>query len=178
MRGRRGTAGLTRGVLQMAAAVAVHAAAAGCLPSARGLAVALPVGLVALLMLDRVLADQPLASVACGQLTAHSVLTVAAACTTASNAHTGAGSHVPMIFGHVAALVVCRAALGRAVLLAERGADLVLGLARRVLLVMAPVGAPVLPRLSDPAPAALVGRVVTLRACVRGPPRGVLLLVS
>lgn len=173
MGGRRGTVSLTAGVLQLSAALGVHAAAAGCLPSARGLAVALPLGLLALLLVGRVLEGRSVATLACGQLTAHSVLTVAAACTSHA-AH--AGSHVPMTMGHVAALVVCRAVLGRAVLLVERGAELVLGLARK--LVLAPVPAPVVPQLCDPAPAALVGRAVSGPACVRGPPRGVLLLVS
>ena len=177
MQGRSSTAGLTGCVLQLVAALAVHATAAGCLPSARSLLVWIPVGLLALLVLDRVLAGSPLVGLAAGQLAAHAVL-IAAACAGHGGGAAHAGSHVPMTLGHVAALVLCRVVLGQAVVLAENGVNLVLGLARRVLLVLRPVAGPTLPRLSACVPAGLVSRAITGRACVRGPPRGTLLSVT
>lgn len=177
MGGATRTAGLTGALLQLSAAAAVHAAAAGCLPGVRGLIVAAPVGLLVLLVLDRVLAGRPLVQLAAGQLTAHAALTLAAACT-GHAAHAGAGSPVLMTFGHVGALVMCRALLGRAALVAERGAQVVLGLARRAVTLLRPVAVPVLVLPSPPVPSPLRSRDVTRRACVRGPPARLLLPVT
>ncbi|MBW3641173.1 MAG: hypothetical protein KY451_15310 [Actinobacteria bacterium] len=132
-------------VAQVAAGLAAHVAAAGCLPSLRGLALAVPLSLGGVLLFTHLLRGRALVRLAGGQLVVHAALALAAACTGHVAAH--AEPHVAMTAGHVAALVACRAVLDRVVHTVERAADSARLQLRRLTRPIAP------PRLSLPAPA-------------------------
>lgn len=160
--GESRTGAVTAALAQTAAAVGAHAAANGCLPTARSLAVAVPLAVVGVLALGRLLDARPLLRLAGGQLAGHLALTVAAACT--GHAH-GLDPHVAMTVGHVAALVACRALLDRTVEGVEHA------LARTVLPpARPPLVLPAALRPCLPVPAPLRGRTCLRVAPVRGPP--------
>lgn len=123
--GRGAARPLAAAVVQVAAAVAAHTAAAGCVPPAAALAVSLPVCLVGVLAVARLLRSFPLLSLAAGQLTVHAGLAASACAGAAVASHELSGhatSHVLMTAAHVGALLLCRAS-----------ADLVLRSADRAL---------------------------------------------
>lgn len=111
------TSAVTAALAQTAAAVTAHALAAGCLPSAGGLALAVPLSLAGVLLLGRLLPRSPLLRLAGGQLAGHLALTLAAAC----SAHVHVG-HPAAALAHVVALVLCRALLDRVVAAVEHAA--------------------------------------------------------
>jgi hypothetical protein len=151
---------------QTLAGTAAHGAASGCLPTGPALALALPAAVVAVLLLGALLGRRPLLLLAGGQLAVHGVL----ALTACAGGHRS--SPVLLTFAHVAALVLCRAVLGRVVRSAEHAAASLTRLVRRPAL--APVlHLPVLRRPATAAPCAVLRAVDLLGAAPRrGPPPG------
>ena len=105
---------------QVAAGLGAHVAAAGCLPSLRGLALAVPIAVGTVLLLTYRLPGRPLLRLAGGQVAVHAALAVAAACSGHAAGHSD--PHLVMTAAHVAALVLCRAVLDRVVTGVERAA--------------------------------------------------------
>ena len=85
---------------QVAVGVVAHASASGCLPTASGLVLALPVAVAAVFLLGRAVPGRPLARLGSGQFAVHGALTIGAAC---DGAH---APHVLMTYGHVAAVLL------------------------------------------------------------------------
>lgn len=144
IRTRRGPGDLAAALAQTAAGAAVHVAASGCLPVSGVLV--LPAAVVGVLLVAGLLPERPVLRLATGQLLVHALLTVSA-CASAAHVHAASpGPHAPMALAHVAALVVCRGALGAVAAGAERAAAHVLARVR-------PVGpVPVLPQPPSPTP--------------------------
>ncbi len=159
------TAAVAAAVAQVASGAVAHVAASDCLPSGASLALALPAALLGVLLLGALLDRRPLLLLTGGQLAVHAALAVSA-CT-----GDGEASPVLLTFAHVAALVLCRAALGRVVVSAERAASCLVQLLR-------PRAAVPGLRLAAPyRPSARAGRSSLHRADLlaaaprRGPPR-------
>lgn len=168
------TAAATSAGVQTAVAVGAHVAAAGCLPGAPAL-LALPAAFVGVLLLGRLLADRPTLALATGQLTVHAALAAAAACAGHAGSHTAGAEAGPMTCAHVAAVVVCRLLVVRAVLLVERAAAGAARLVDRLVRPLEPVALPLLTARSEAvSPRALTGRLRWGTAPVRGPPRAAL----
>jgi len=167
------TAEATSAGVHTAVAVGAHVVAAGCLPNA-GL-LALPVAFVGVLLLGRLLADQPTLALATGQLTVHAALAAAAACAGQVGSHTSSVWAGPMTYAHVGAVVLCRVLVVRAVALLERAAAVTGRLVARLVRPFEPVVLPLLTaRPAGGSPAPLTGRLRWGTAPVRGPPRAAL----
>lgn len=160
--------------LQTAVALGAHTVAAGCLPEARSLLLAVPLCVVAMLVLGRLLRGRPLLMLTAGQLTGHSLLMVAAACTAHRGVH-GAGTdepHLLMVGAHVAALVLCRAVLGLVIRLVDQATVGAAELFDRLVGPVEPVE-PVLPLVRPRtayAPTPIRSCAAGRCAPVRGPP--------
>ena len=180
------TGAFTSALAQTAVAVGAHTLATGCLPSARGVGTAIPATVAAVLVLDRILRGRPLLALAGGQLSAHAALAAVVACTaqvaghgagTPSAVHDpGAHPHLVMTFAHLAALMLCRALLQRAVALVDQAVAVavatVLALVRRVVRPDRPVASFVHARQRGDSPRSMTGRVCAWAVSVRGPPSG------
>lgn len=110
----RGRSAGMAAVVQTAAGVCAHVAAAGCLPSLSGLALVVPVAVAAVLGLMRLLPHRPVLQLTGGQLAVHGALGLAAAC---QGAHQ---PHLLMTYAHVAAVVLLRQTLTGIVTALER----------------------------------------------------------
>lgn len=169
--GAHRTAGLPAALVQVTTAVAAHVAAGGCLPTARGVAVAVPASVAVVLLLSMRLRGRPLLLLGGGQLATHALLAAAVACSGHAAEH-GAG-HVPMTLSHVLALVICRAAVDRTVVAIEQGCGVLRALGRRL---ARPLSVPALaigvPSVLSREPGCQLSRGRLLRAVapVRGPP--------
>jgi len=153
-------------------ALGAHTVAAGCLPEARSLLLAVPLCVVAMLVLGRLLHGHPLLMLTAGQLTGHSLLVVAAACTAHRGVHGAGEPHLLMVGAHVAALVLCRAVLGQVIRLVDQAT---VGAAELFDRLVGPVGLvePVLPlvrRRTAFAPTPIRSCAAGRCAPVRGPP--------
>lgn len=155
---------------QVAAGLGAHVVAAGCLPSLRGLVLAVPIGVGAVLLLTYLLPGRPLLRLTGGQAAVHAALAVAAAC--AGHAAGHGDPHLAMTAAHVAALVLCRAVLDRLVTEVERAAA---GARVQLLRLVRPIAPP---RLSLSVLAPFTGRrqdqpksrLLLCAAPRRGPP--------
>lgn len=105
---------------QVAAGLAAHTAAAGCLPETGTLLLALPTAIAVLLLVGRALPAHPLRALAVGQLSVHGVLALAGC--VAHGVHLHAEHSPAMVLAHVAAVVAARAVLDRVVATADRAA--------------------------------------------------------
>ena len=100
-------------VLQLAFGVTGHAAAHGCLPAASTLLTGVPVGVLALLVVERALrAHRRSVRLAGGQATVHGLLTVLAACEEGHGASAWHGSELPATLAVPAAMLLLHVAAG------------------------------------------------------------------
>jgi hypothetical protein len=164
------TADVCAALAQVAAGLAAHTAAAGCLPSTSTLLLALPTAVAALLIVGRALPGRPLRALAVGQLSVHGVLALTGCVAHGGHLH---AEHPPaMVLGHVAAIVLSRAVLDQVVASADRAAAALRALVVRWLRRPEPVQV-VTPVLAVPVAPVLPRRPDLLAAVRRrGPPAG------
>jgi hypothetical protein len=157
---------------QVAAGLAAHTAAAGCLPATRTLLLALPSALAVVLLVGRALPGRPLPALAVGQLGVHGVLALTGCVAHGGHLHT---EHPPaMVLAHVAAIVLSRAVLDKVVDAADRAATALRSLVVRWLRRPEPVQVAAPASVVPPAPVLPRRRDLLAAVRRRGPPTGAL----
>lgn len=173
------TGAVTAALAQTAVAVAAHTVASGCLPSTRGAVTAIPAVVAAVLILDRVVRGRPLLALAGGQLSAHAVLAVVAACAAAGNSAASheAGVHPELVMtvAHLVGFMLLRAVLGYVVTWLEQAVAVAVAgsirLARWVVRRFRCLTAPTLRAHCGARQGSMSGRVLPRAVPARGPPR-------